>query len=498
MSYGLTRRGFIRLAALLAVGGGVSGCAAAYDRLAPDLNASVPWPDLNPTILAHLNRLTFGPTARERSRAEEIGLRAWIEEQLAPETINDIGAELRLRRYSTLDMSAADLAAISDKLFDNVDRLTIPTQLRQATLIRQVYSRRQLLEMMVEFWTDHFNISVDKGDCFFLKTVDDRQVIRRHAMGNFRELLMASAHSPAMLIYLDNQSNQKVAPNENYARELMELHTLGVSRGYTQADVMELARCLTGWTVKRHFWRGDFTFDSDLHDDGPKQVLGMHIEPAGEAETEQILDALAAHPSTARFIAHKLIRRFIREYPPFDLVEAIADVFLETGGDIRSTLHALLLDGWGDMQPKFKRPANFVVSALRQLNAHTDGGQSIQEHLKRMGQPYFGWPTPDGYPDRSDAWSGSLMPRWQFAFDLAHSGLTGTEIDIAELVDSANGIGPESLIDKFGVLLLGAPLPAAIRSVLLESIGGQGMIDTEEMPRLVLASILASPAFQWR
>ncbi len=498
MARGLNRREFIRLAGLLAAGSGVAGCASVYNRLAPDIIASASWPGSNPAAFAQLNRVTFGPNTQERGRVEEIGIQAWIEEQLAPEGMDDIGAELRLRRFSTLDMSAADLAAVSDKLFDSVDRFTIPDQLRKATLIRQVYSRRQLLELMVEFWTDHFNISVEKGDCFFLKTVDDRQVIRKHAMGNFRELLMASAHSPAMLVYLDNQSNKKGAPNENYARELMELHTLGVNGGYSQADVMELARCLTGWTVKQHFWRGDFNFDADMHDRGPKEVLGLHIEPAGEAEAELILDALASHPSTARLIARKLIQRFINENPPLDLVEAIAGIFLQTGGDIRSTVGALLLDGWKDVQPKFKRPTNFVVSALRILNAHTDGGEAIQEYLKRMGQPYFGWPTPDGYPDRSNAWSSNLMPRWQFAFDIGHGGLPGTEVYMGDLLDPADADDPDTLIDQLSILLLGAPLPVETRSGLLETSGALGPIDPAEMPQWVLASILASPAFQWR
>jgi hypothetical protein len=498
MPHSLSRREFLRLAALLAAGSSVVGCASIYDRLAPGPGGSMTWAHPDPATFDQMSRLTFGPKIEERTRVGEVGIQAYIEEQLAPADIDDLSPEVRLHQFSTLGMSAADLAAISDRLFDNVDRLTVPNQLRQATLIRQVYSRRQLHEVMVDFWSDHFNISVEKGDCYFLKTVDDRQVIRKHALGNFGELLMASAHSPAMLVYLDNQSNRKGTPNENYARELMELHTLGVDGGYSQTDVMELARCLTGWTVKGHFWRGDFTFDGDMHDDGSKEVLGMRIEPAGEAEAERILDRLASHPSTARFIARKLIRRFIGENPPQDLVEAIASVFLQTGGDIRSTLRALLLDGWEDLQPKFKRPADFVVSALRILNAHTDGGESIQGYLKRMGQPYFGWPTPDGYPDRSDAWSGNLMPRWQFAFDLAHGWLAGTRLDIAELVDSADTDSPESLTDQLSTLLLGAPLPRKTRSAVLQSIGGLGPIDPSEMPALILASILASPAFQWR
>jgi len=498
MSGRLNRREFLRLAALLAAGGSVAGCASVYERLAPEPERLTSWPVAEPSGFLQLNRVTFGPRTEERARTKEIGIQAWIEEQLSPESIDDTGADLRLRRFSTLDMRADDLAEVSDKLFDNVDRYTVPDQLRRATIVRQVYSRRQLFEVMAEFWTDHFNISVEKGDCFFLKTVDDRDVIRKHAMGNFGDLLRASAHSPAMLVYLDNQSNRKGSPNENYARELMELHTLGVNAGYTQADVMELARCLTGWTVKKHFWRGGFTFDGKIHDGRSKEVLGLRIAPAGEAEADQIIDTLSTHPSTAHFVARKLVQRFISEDPPVGLVEAVADVFLQTKGDIRSVVRTILLDGWRDARPKFKRPANFIVSALRILNAHTDGGEAIQDYLERMGQPYFGWPTPDGYPDRGEAWSGNLMPRWQFGFDLAHGNLAGTEIDMGGLLDAAEPDGPDALIDRLSTLLLGAPLPVESRSALLDSIERLGPLDDEEMPKLFLAAVIASPAFQWR
>ena len=222
---------------------------------------------------------------------------------------------------------------------------SIPNELRQATLMRQLYSKRQLYEIMVEFWSDHFNIFIEKGNGFYLKTVDDREVIRKHALGSFRDLVWASAHSPAMMIYLDNQANEKSHPNENYARELMELHTLGVDGGYTQKDVMELARCLTGWNVKEHFWLGDFVFKEDLHDTGEKNVLGLSIQPSGIKEAEQVIEMLVTHPSTAKFISTKLARRFIADDPPQELIEKAAQTFLDTKGDIKSVLRVILLDG---------------------------------------------------------------------------------------------------------------------------------------------------------
>ena len=228
-----------------------------------------------------MNRLTFGPRVEERARFAEIGLQAYIEEQLNYASINDLTCNLQLSTFNTLKMAANELEGISNQLFDGYDREIIPNELRQATLMRQIYSKRQLYEIMVEFWSDHFNIFIEKGNGFYLKTVDDREVIRKHALGSFRDLVWASAHSPAMMIYLDNQANEKSHPNENYARELMELHTLGVDGGYTQKDVMELARCLTGWNVKEHFWLGDFVFKEDLHDTGEKNVLGLSDPAVG-------------------------------------------------------------------------------------------------------------------------------------------------------------------------------------------------------------------------
>ncbi len=499
----LHRRDFLRLAGLVAASATVSACtqldrlgARAFDQLAGGSPPIGQWPAGDAPLFAALSRLTFGPRADERQRAAAMGLPAWIEEQLAPESIDDGALDLRLSRLDTLRMKADALYDLSNKLFDNEDRQTVPAELRRATLLRQVYSRRQLNEVMVEFWTDHFNISTDKGDCFYLKTVDDREVIRRHALGRFRDLLQASAHSPAMLVYLDQHVSDKNHPNENYAREVMELHTLGVDGGYTQQDVMELARCLTGWTVKERFWRGEFTFDADRHDRGPKTVLGLTIEPGGQGEAEQVLDALAAHPSTARYLAGKLALRFLGPDAPAELIARAAQTFTQTGGDIRRVLRALLLDGLALTQPKFKRPVNFIVSALRGLNAYTDGSEPLHDLLAQMGQPYFRWPTPDGYPDRAETWRGNLLPRWQFALRLAQNQIAGTLIDLPALIQAAQIDSPAALIDQLGGLLLGLPLPAERREALLASLTAEGVGD--DLPFVAAAGLVASPAFQWR
>jgi uncharacterized protein (DUF1800 family) len=494
----LSRGDFLRLAGLLSAGALASACAPITSELAHE---TLPdgWGSFGDGRLAHsdfqtLNRLTFGPRLEERQHVSEIGILAWIEEQLAPEQIDDLKCNILLRRFDTLKMRATELVDWSDKLFDDQDQESVPNELRQATLIRQVFSQRQIYELMVAFWTDHFNISVDKGDCWFLKSVDDRQVIRKHALGNFHDLLSASAQSPAMLVYLDNQSNKKGNPNENYARELMELHTLGVDGGYTQDDVMELARCLTGWTVKEHFWRGEFTFDEASHDPGIKTVLGEVIPHSGQAEAQGVIDSLAAHPSTARYIATKLARYFIADRPPDELVTRAADAFLESGGQIKDVLRLLLLDGLPHLSPRFKCPVRFVTSALRQLNAKTDGGAALQDTLLRLGQPYYGWPTPDGYPLDDDAWLGNLMPRWQFANNLAFNNLEGTKINHASL--SAGTRVPNAMVKQLSYLLLGRQLPSAQRQSLVQAL----TMDNEEireLPASITAILLASPGFQW-
>lgn len=486
----LSRRQFLRLAGLVAGGATVSACSPIYRQLSavplplpPDLRL----PPLSPQAFTALSRLTYGPTAEERWWVADHGWQAWVEGQLAPVSIDDSAADWRIRSLESLSLDADALVAW--------DREDVIDELRRGTLMYRVYSARQLYERMVEFWNDHFNISVDKGECWFLKTVDDREVIRPHALGNFRDLLLASARSPAMLIYLDNQVNERAAPNENYARELLELHTLGVEGGYSQRDVMELARCLTGWTVKAHFWRGQFMFEPDLHDPGSKQVLGMPIEPAGQAEAERVIEQLATHPATARHLATKLARRFVSEQPVPELVERAAAAFLEADGSIPAMLRVVLLDGLAQSGTKLKRPVDFVTGGLRTLAADTDAGAPIQQLLAQMGQPLFAWPTPDGPPDRSEYWASNLLPRWRFAIDLSRNAISGTQLTVAELLA---GIDPQTAFDRLAVLLLGAPLDRAARDQVLAALRAGAGSDGRTLVELILAGLLASPGFQYQ
>ena len=489
----LERREFLRLAGLVAAGATVSACTPVYRLAAEAAEGPTPWIEGDGAIFRALNRMTYGPTLMERQHAASVGLGSWIEEQLAPWSLDDLWGDLAVRTLTSLTLQAADLAAW--------ERDDVIAELQRGALLRRVHSRRQLFEVMVEFWTDHFNISVEKGECWLLKTVDDREVIRRHALGNFRRLLAASAHSPAMLVYLDNQVNHREAPNENYARELLELHTLGVDGGYGQQDVMEMARCLTGWTVKNRFWKGQFIFKPEMHDDGPKRVLGMEILPAGQAEAERVLDALALHPSTARRLARKLIRRFLDPIPERAqaLIDRAAQAFLASDGEILPMLRVVLLDGVaaapGQAVPAFKRPMHVVASALRMLDAETDGGELLQTHLARMGQPLFAWPTPDGPPDDPDAWQTGLLARWDFACDLARNEMKGTRVDLPRLAVVAGARDEGEAFDALANVLLGAPLAEPARSEVLRL---AAPADAEESLALLAAGLLASPAFQWR
>lgn len=443
----LSRRQFLALAAAL------PGCelAARAGLRAEALDGGprvAPVGDTVDAVSHALNRLTFGPRPGDYARVSAMGVEAYIEEQLAPERIDDGPCERRLRRLESLDDAPGDLFEYKPEF--------LQAELSRGALLRAVYSRRQLQEVMVEFWTDHFNIDVSKGDCRWLKAADDRDVVRRHALGMFPALLRASALSPAMLWYLDGRANRRARgsdmPNENYARELMELHTLGIDGGYTQRDVMEVARCLTGWTVRseERFGKGRVEFRPKAHDDGEKVVLGHVIRAGGGAgDLDRVLDIVAFHRATARHIASKLCRKFISEEPPEAAVEATAAAFTRTGGDIRATLRAMFatrafVEARGT---KLKRPFRFVASALRATGADTDGGAAVLDYLQRMGHAPYQYPTPDGYPDEAQPWLGTLLWRWHFAAALAEGAVAGTRVDWGRL--AAGFGGPHGLLKHF-------------------------------------------------
>jgi len=478
-----------------------SGCSPLADLLPSSENGSLL--DSSQSEWLALNRLTFGPTAGDREAIRTRGIAGWIEDQLSPVKVPDQKSNHLLSRIDTLDYSADQLLAVGDGLFESIHRDRVLDDFRQAALLRMVYSNRQLYEVMVDFWSDHFNISVQKGDCWYLKPVDDREVIRAHALGSFRELLGASAHSPAMLVYLDNQANYRDSPNENYARELLELHTLGVFGGYTQHDVMELARCLTGWTVKDHFWQGQIRYHQDAHDPGPKSVLGTRIEPTGKTEIDQVLDLLSIHPATANHLAFKLARRFLGDEPDPEIVGRAARTFLQSGGGIKDTLRVILLDGLAKENtnltlPKYKRPLYYLISALRQTGAETNGGKDLQQRLSMMGQPLFAWPTPDGYPDSNQAWQGNLLPRWKFALDLVQNQIPGTVLNLEEYLAGITTNPSGDFLQRASRRLLGRSLDQKLEKSITNALGPTLAENPRQAAEVALAALLASPAFQWR
>lgn len=367
-----------------------------------------------------IDRCTFGFTEQELGIYQRRGPIGYVDYHLDHANILDATLDAYLAaNYPVLPLTPLQLSQ-QTSTGDGAN------QLIRARFMRGIFSKRQLFERVVEMWTDHFNIYIHDDFLDFMKVADDRDVIRANALGTFPNLLRASAHSPAMLVYLNNDTNTKNAPNENYARELMELHSLGVDGGYTQADVQAVAKCFTGWTYYNNTNGAlsyTFRFNSGNHDQTQKTVLGQTI-PAngGQQDGETVLNILASHPSTAKFIAKKMLVAFWGYTPPQSLVDSLAAVYTSTGGDIKSMLRYILLDASVPARtPKFKRPMHLVISILRALNAEVTQPNNIQTPLIQAGNVPFEWVPPDGYPDTPQAWSSLLLPRWNFGASLMNN-----------------------------------------------------------------------------
>ena len=422
---------------------GAAGAASAVSVAAARPPAPAAAPAATPSAaraeaLHLLNRLAYGPTAGELERVMTIGAERWIDEQLHPERIALPDALGRpLATLTAADQSQRTLlaglreaqAAARDGNEPGKARLRELFQragsaAADARLLRAVASPRQLQEVMVDFWFNHFNVFIGKGLDRVLVGSYEREAIRPHVLGRFRDLLGATAQHPAMLFYLDNWLS--VAPgwqpprgpragapgglNENYARELMELHTLGVDGGYTQADVTALARMLTGWTIAPRRSRSDsvFWFDAGRHDDGDKRWLGRAVRGSGQAEGEWALDVLAAHPATARHLAFQLAQYFVADRPPPALVERVAQRFVASGGDIRAVLATLFASAEfrapGARGAKFKTPYQYVLSAVRAAGVPVANVRPLLGTMAQLGMPLFGCLTPDGYKNTEQAW----------------------------------------------------------------------------------------------
>lgn len=371
----------------------------------------------DPLLRRLVERCTYGATKDDLKLAKQMGYDEYLDYQLDFQNIDDTDLDDRLSDFISLNWSAKRLADEA-----NAGNYEVFYELINSTIVRSAYGNRQLYERMVEFWRDHFNIYIEKDYMYYMLPTDTRDVVRKHALGKFPDMLSASTRSPAMLIYLDNDPSSKEAPNQNYARELMELHTLGVGN-YTQKDVEEVARCLTGysfqWDYEKPDW-GTFKFYGWAHDKGKKKVLGRAIPKKGGAEDVQIvLDILTKDPNyapiTGRFIGRKLANWLWGYNPPQALVDSIADTYVSSGGDIKKMVKVALSQEWlVQSQPKLKRPYHLVMSTLRVLPSKIDEFWSVRYTLSLMGHEPYNWSPPNGYPDTFDFWSGGLLPRWRY------------------------------------------------------------------------------------
>ena len=513
----------------------------------------------DPEKAAHLaSRITFGLRPGDLDRVRAQGLDAFLDQQLQPERLDDRAMEERLAGLPALSMSTGELIqrypdpnqvlkrqsiaggfasrraggeagpdmggadGMSMGQFGDTPKEVL-AELGREELLRAVYSSRQLQEVMVQFWMNHFNIFAGKGPDKWMLTSFERDTIRPRALGRFEDLLVATAQSPAMLFYLDNwmssapgsegagpfaarprffparpgfwpragvgrpaprnrplPGGQKRGLNENYGRELMELHTLGVNGGYTQKDVTEVARCLTGWTIYRPRQEAEFTFNPRLHDTGEKTVLGHRIKAGGMQDGMQVLHLLATHPSTAQFISTKLCRRFVADDPPASLVERTSRQFLSSRGDVRSVVKTILTSpefySEAAYRAKVKSPLEIVASTLRALNAQTDGGSQLLGLIARMGAPMFLYQAPAGYPDHAGTWisSSALLGRLNFAALIAENRVPGTTVSLQGAVPqglSAGETSPEA-VDRFSRSLMGTTLSGGSRKAILNSLAG--------------------------
>ena len=562
-------------------------------------------------VLHALNRLGYGPRPGDLARVKEMGLAKYIDQQLHPESINDSREEARIREmYPTLAMSSRELLdkfpqprvaarqqgktaqevrqeqqqrlreaqrqnnaaaqapqernangqmqapppippMVNYKEIETPQRLI--AELSMAKMDRAIYSERQLYEQMVDFWFNHFNVFAGKGQDRFLLTAYERDAIRPHAMGKFRDLLEATAKSPAMLFYLDNwqsadpdaadrlqqraarenrgpfgrrrfppplpqqagRQGQAQRPrrglNENYGRELMELHTLGVDGGYTQQDVINVARAFTGWTIRTPQRDPEFFFDERMHDPNPKIVLGEKIHAGGMEDGEKVIELLARHPKTAHHISFELARHFVSDNPPPELVDLMAKTYLSTDGDIRAVLQTMLdsPEFWSPeaYRAKIKTPFELVASAARAAASDATVPAMLVQWTGRIGEPLYQYEAPTGYPDTAESWvnTSALLNRLNFSLTLAGNRLPGIRTDPAALLAGTPPGDPKAALNKaFDVLLAGQVSPETRRTLEANLSDPQVLQASLDDPireinqGIVTGLVLGAPEFQRR
>jgi uncharacterized protein (DUF1800 family) len=599
----------------------VFAAAAIYAAVMPAAVPATPAPadkklSENQKILHVLNRLGFGARPGDVEKVKAIGLQKYIEQQLNPSAIDDPVAESKVRNLEIFSMTTAEVFAkypnpgallrqleggrqaqaakqAADKTAPNAQNDQPPSaaeqrerqqkldaiyreyglkranqlmpQIAANRVLRAVYSERQLQEVMVDFWQNHFNVFSGKAAVRWYIPSYERDVLRKNALGNFKDLLLGTARHPAMLFYLDNfESRSPNAPapggglaerlremvasgrdlpprmrerlkrqfnatdaeldarikqirdnpqaaqrrpdrgiNENYARELMELHTLGVDGGYTQKDIVEVAKAFTGWTIAdpRGYRRsaadmikgeenkrldrlqrvagvpgdldsGEFYFNLAWHEKGPKFVLGQKIDEGGVNDGLKVIDLLVSHPSTAKFIARKLAVKFVSDNPSDALVNRVADAFHKSGGDIKTTLRALFTDkeffAPENYRAKIKTPFELAISSIRALGAETNGSPAMLAMLNKLGEVPYGYQAPTGYPDKAEDWvnTGALLERLNFAVAVASNRIPGTRVDLKPFAAGSK----EKTLDLAVASILNGEISDATRSTLRKQV----------------------------
>jgi uncharacterized protein (DUF1800 family) len=568
-----TRRDFLRLSGALSAASLVAACTPQQETAAPQpqtppgqFPTSLPAKPINtsaPLAVIALNRMGFGPRPGDLEAFNALGstdeerLRVYVQQQLDPDSIDDSEFEARYAAagFETLHKTQDELYAdhIANNAYDPNDDAywewySKPAyELVDATILRAVYSKKQLVEVLADFWHNHFNVYFWQDDGVPLLVSYHRDVLRAHMFGNFRQMLEAVATHPSMLYYLNQNNSSDAGPNENFARELFELHTLGaenylgvrdpntvekdangIAVGYVDNDVYEAARCFTGWRVDDDIYEyeddigktGRFIYYRPWHDRFNKLILGKYI-PADQEDMKDgrdVLDLLANHPGTARFISRKLCRRFISDLPPASVVEAAAATFMQyrdAPDQLKRVYETILLSPeFGQTYgQKIKRPFEAAVSMMRALNADfTRPPGGISWMLSMMGQPLFERRPPDGYPDVKEAWANSmsLLYRWNFAVALAENWLDDEEQRRLIRTDilgqtPAEIRTAEGLADFWIHRLLGRAMAAADRAaviaVMAQEYGAQETLPEDHVQWVLPAMvevILMSPDFQWK
>ena len=545
--------------------------------------APLPFATQGPALTPHdsalhaLNRLAYGPRPGDVPRVAAEGVMHWIDRQLSPDGIDDDRLAERERRFDILKYDRGDLAALyteaqrerrerklaagqtadgsdsvgaqhaaplpkqADPMISKSNRLA--SEFADLAVVRATLSERQLYEVMVDFWTNHFNVYAAKGVDRFLTPDYIEHMIRPRAMGKFEDLLIAAAKSPAMLFYLDNW--ESVAPgsvpptglhvrarpifgrrpglfgpvrdparqdsvrrravermpkgiNENYARELLELHTLGVDGGYTQQDVIDVARIFTGWSIERPQQGGDFEFHDWAHDRGEKLVLGVWFEGGHDMdEGIRLLKLLANHPATMHHLSRKLCQRFVNDDPPDGCVDDAVGAWKRSNGDMREVLRAIFHgpDFWAgaNVRAKVKTPLEFVVSAARAVAAEPDTSPRLAQVVARLGEPLFLHVAPDGYPEREAAWvnSGALLDRMNAAVALASGKLPGVTVVLDSIVPVGDA---DQLIGAVNEKILGGTMSENTKQVLRRELAG--ISDLSQARALAVGLAIGGPEFQ--